>query len=134
MPLPIGVEANIQLKALGRKGETLAEGSGNARFNDSRNGSTIINLATADGSRLGTVLVSPIDLRVDRVDTGDPDLARYELHAFDADRREISISPEEVSWEIPFPEPIRYEPCKPSGSGIVPCIEFRVPVKNRLWE
>jgi hypothetical protein len=131
IPLPIGVEARIHLKALDHKGELLAEGSGYTSFNDSRNGSTIITLASADADMVGTVLVSPLGLRLDRIETYDPELRRYELRAFDADRREIELPVEEVSWEIPFPEHTRYEPCKPSGTGIVPCIEFRVPIKGR---
>ena len=131
LPLPLGVEAVIELKALGPKGESLAESRARVGFDDMRHGSNTLTFVSAGKLPIGSVSVSPIAPRVEALETGEPGLLRYELRAVDADGREVAISPEEVTWEVAWPPRTRYMPCKPSGSDSVACIEFKVPVKGK---
>ena len=132
LPLPLGVEAAIQLKALGREGQVLAEAKAVVRFNDSRHGSNIVTLESGNRLPLGAVVISPLGLRLDAVETNETGLLRYELRAFEAEGREVELAPDEVSWNIQYPDRTEFKSCPAGGPGLGACVEFRVPMQEKL--
>jgi len=128
LPFPLGVSARIHIKALDQKGEKIAESSVLAQFNDLRPAASQVRLESRSGESLGTVVVSPVSLKLTRIETFETGLMRYEVRAADVDGRAIELPAEQVNWSVKYPEKISWMPCASGGA----CIEFRVPVNGKL--
>jgi alpha-tubulin suppressor-like RCC1 family protein len=130
LPLPIGTEVELHVRALDRRGNPLATGESRVRFADMKRGAEQLQLMTEGREVIGAFLTSPIRLEVtsERI---DEERTRFFLHGFDAHDERIEIDAGQVSWSIPFPLPGDWLPCKPSGVDPIPCIEVRIPLRQR---
>jgi len=124
---PLGIGARIHVTALNGKGETIAEGLEDAGFDGPNAGASVLRLESRKGGPLGSVVVSPLSLKIAPVETGEPGLVRYELRAADVDGRAVEVPAEDISWSVTYPEKTDWSPCK-SGTN---CIEFRVPTFDK---
>jgi hypothetical protein len=122
--LPLGFQAQVQLKALGAKGEVVGEGGGVANFESAAVGASYFTVGARNADPRGTIFISALAVEIVGVDTGEPGRMRYELRAQDADGRAVPLSSKDVSWDVRFPDVANYLPCE----GGAPCIEFHVPV------
>jgi alpha-tubulin suppressor-like RCC1 family protein len=130
LPLPVGAEVELRAQALDLKGNPIASGTSRAHFADMKRGANELQLLTKEEELLGAFVTSPIRLEVTS-EPIDEERTRFLLNAFDARGERVAIDPKQVSWQIPFPLPGDWLPCKPSGVDPIPCIETRIPIKKR---
>jgi len=130
LPLPVGAEVELRAQAFDLKGNPIASGTGRAHFANMRSGASDLQLLTKEQEAIGALLTSPIRLEVTS-EPIDEERTRFFLNGFDARGERVALDPQQVSWSFPFPLPVDWLPCKPSGADPIPCIETRIPLKNK---